>query len=225
MIPRIALDLEPGLLIARELPDLDLLDVAFGATHGGVQALLVPVSAFGVGTAYSIEHFMRPGLPLLVLKAEIEHMDQVLSLGAAPDRVLLVGDRGRTLLDLSRVAEVVQNTTGFSQEIAALVEPDAASLKDLARARAQWAVFSTESLVRAGSLAEAENEIAKFTSAAVAAGKLNLRVSFYGPTGRHLPSAFASIPNLEEVIPTPDLWNLALRLGWERAVAEYRSLL
>lgn len=225
MIPRIGLDLEPGLHIARELPDLDLLDVAYGATHGGVQSLLVPVSAFSAGTAYSIEHFMRPGLPLLVLKTEIEHMDQVLSMGTAPDRVLLVGDRGRSLLDLSRVAECVQNTSGFSQEIAALVEPDAASLKDLARARAQWAVFSTESLVRAASLAEAENEIAKFTSAAVAAGKLNLRVSFYGSTGRHLPSAFASIPNLEEVIPTPDLWNLALRLGWERAVAEYRSLL
>ena len=34
-----------------------------------------------------------------------------------------------------------------------------------------------------------------------------------------------AIPKLEEVIPTPDLWNLALRLGWEGAIAEYRSLL
>jgi hypothetical protein len=225
MIPRLGLDLEPGFQIGRVLPDLDLLDIAYGATHGGIQSILAPLSAFGTGTPYSTELFMRPGLPVLIVKAELDQMDQVLNLGAAPDRLLLVGDRGRSLLDLSRLGEIVQLTSGFSQEIAALIEPDAASLKELARARAHWAVFSTESLVRTGSLAEAQSEIAKLTSASVVADKLNLRVALFGPTGRHLPSTFASIPALEEVFPSPDLWNLALRLGWERAVAEYRTLM
>ena len=225
MIPRLGLDLEPGLLISRVLSDLDLLDVAYGATHGGVQALMVPVSAFGDGTPYSADLFMRPGLPLLMVKAELEQMDQVLALGAAPDRVLLVGDRGRSLLDFTRVSEVVASVAGFSQEIAVLVEPDATSLRGLARARAHWAVFSSEALFRTNSASEADAELAKLTSAALAADKLNLRVALYGPTGRHLPASFSAVPHLEEVFPTPDLWNLALRLGWEGAVAEYRSLM
>ncbi len=225
MIPRLGLDLEPGLLISKVLTDLDLLDIAYGATHGGVQALVVPVSAFAAGTPYSADLFMRPGLPLLIVKAEIEQMDQVLALGAAPDRVLLAGDRGRTVLDFVRVREAVESVAGFSQEIAVLVEPDAPALRELARARAHWAVFSSDALFRTNSAAEAEAEIAKLTSAAIAADKLNLRVALYGPTGRHLPTSFHSIPHLEELYPTPDLWNLALRLGWEGAIAEYRSLL
>ena len=74
-------------------------------------------------------------------------------------------------------------------------------------------------------MAEAESEIAKLTSAALAAEKLNLRIALYGATGNHLPSIFSAIPHLEEVYPTPDLWNLALRLGWERAIAEYRNMM
>ena len=225
MTPRIGLDLEPGLLISRVLTDLDLLDVAYGATHGGVQSLLAPLSAFAAGTPYSAEHFLRPGLPLFVVRAEPKQQDQVLGLGNAPDRVLLTGARGHTLTDLDCVAEFVKKVSGFAQEIGVLIEPEAAALRELGRVRAQWAFFSSETLFRAASLTEAEAEIAHLTSAAVAAEKLNLRVALYGPTGRHLPAAFRNIPRLEEIYPTPDLWNLALRLGWERAVTEYRSLL
>jgi hypothetical protein len=225
MTPRIGLDLEPGLLISRVLADLDLLDVAYGATHGGVQSLLAPLSAFASGTPYSAEHFFLPGLPLLIVKAEPEQQDRVLGLGNAPDRVLLTGARGHALTDLDHVVEFVKKVGGFAQEIGVLIEPEAAALRELSRARAQWAFFSSEPLFRAASQTEAEAEIAHLTSAAAAADKLNLRVALHGPTGRHLPAAFRNIPRLEEVYPTPDLWNLALRLGWERAVAEYCSLL
>lgn len=225
MIPRIGLDLEPGLLISRVLADLDLLDIAYGATHGGALALLAPISMFGEGTPYSADLFFRPGLPLLTVKAEAHQQNQVLAMGNAPDRVLLTGDRGRVLLDFSEVAGFVQSVAGFSQEVAVLVEPEAASLRELSRARAHWGFFSTDALFRAASRAEAETEIARLTSAAVTAEKLNLRLALYGPTGRHLPATFAAIPHLEEVYPTPDLWNLALRLGWERAVTEYRNLM
>lgn len=225
MTPRIGLDLEPGMLISRVLTDLDLLDVAYGATHGGVQSLLAPLSAFAAGTPYSADLFCRPGLPLFTVKAEPEQQDQVLGLGNAPDRVLLTGTRGHALTNFDRSAEFVKNVAGFAQEIGVLIEPEASSLRELGRARVQWAFFSTEPLFRAVSLTEAEAEIARLTSAAVAADKLNLRVALYGPTGRHLPASFRNIPRLEEVYPTPDLWNLALRLGWERAVTEYRALL
>jgi len=222
---RIGLDLEPGLVISRVLTDLDLLDIAYAATHGGAQSLLAPIAIFGAGTPYSADLFFRPGLPLFMVKAELDELDKVLAMGNAPDRVLVTGDRGRPLQEFDRLTEFAKAVKGFSQEIGALVEPEALALRELARARVQWVFFSTEPLVRAAAHTDAEAELARLTSAAVAAGKLGQRVALCGPTGRHLPSTFASIPHLEEIYPTPDLWNHALRLGWERALAEYRTLL
>jgi hypothetical protein len=50
-------------------------------------------------------------------------------------------------------------------------------------------------------------------------------VALWGPTGRHLPQAFAALPHVEEIYPVPDLWAMALRLGWERAIEELRRLM
>ena len=224
MIPRIGLDLEAGLHIARAVPDLDLLDVAYGAVHGGAQVLMLPMAAF-VSSAYTPDLFKRPGLPLLVVKTEVDDLDRVTGLGRAPDRILVVGERNRTVQDWSRVAAFAARTGGDGFELAALIEPEVSALKELTRLRARWVCFPTESVVAASTPQAAEAELARLTSVCLAAAKVNLRVSLWGPTGRHLPQAFAALPNVEEIYPVPDLWAMALRSGWERAVSEYRRLL
>lgn len=223
MIPRIGLDLEPGLHIARILPDIDLLDVAYGAVHGGAQAIMLPVAAF-VSLSYTPNHFKQPGLPLFVVRTEIGDLDRVPGLGRTPDRIFVTEERGRVVQDWPRLTAFTTRGGG-DQELAVLIEPEVSALKELARIRAQWAYFSTVSVVEAKEPQQAEAEIARLTSACLAAGKINLRTALWGPTGRHLPQALAEIPNVEELYPTPDLWGMALRLGWERAVEEYRRLM
>jgi hypothetical protein len=222
---RIGLDLEPGLAIARTLPGLDLLDIAYGAVHGGAQIILVPVSAFVTSTAYQPELFNRPGLPVFSVKAEERDVDRIPGLGLAPDRLLITGEGSRSVTDAAGTAEAVLRTIGSNQELGILAEPEAAVLKELARARVPWVFFSTEPVYAALSGEEAAMELARLRSAALAAGKLNLRVALYGPTGRHLPPALAALTGVEEIYPAPDLWALALRAGWEGALAEYRDLL
>lgn len=223
MIPRIGLDLEAGLHVARAVPDLDLLDVAYGAVHGGAQVLMLPMAAF-VSSAYTPDLFKRPGLPLLVVKTEVDDLDRVSGLGRAPDRILVVGERGRTVQDCSRVAAFAVRS-GDDCELAVLIEPEVSALKELTRLHAHWAYFPTEPVVAASTPQAAGDELARLTSACLAAAKVNLRVALWGPTGRHLPQAFSALPNVEEIYPVPDLWAMALRSGWEMAVSEYRRLL
>lgn len=225
MIARIGIDLEPGVQIARTLTGLDLLDCAYGATRGGARSIVVPVSAFVGSTSYTPELFSRPGLPLFVVKCEADDLDRIPGLGAAPDRVLIVGDRGRPVGDLARLADWIPRIIAGGQEVALLCEPEVNVIKELSRAKAHWAFFSTEVAYHAAGLDTATDEFARIQSAALAARKLGLRVGLYGPTGRQLPSAFARIEALEEVVPTPDLWSAALRLGWEGALREYRELM
>ncbi|RPH95591.1 hypothetical protein EHM69_03845 [candidate division KSB1 bacterium] len=225
MILRIGLDLEPGLHIARAVPDLDLLDIAYGAVHGGAQIIMLPVSAFVTSASYTPDLFRRPGLPVLAVKTEIEDLDRISGLGSAPDRIFITGERGRPVEDLARVAAFMARTGGTDQEIAVLIEPEAAPLKEISRLRAHWAVFSTERVFGLSTLAETQEEIARLTSATLAASHVRLRTALFGPTGRHLPQALSRIPNVEEIYPTPDLWAMALRSGWGQAVSEYRSLL
>jgi pyridoxine 5'-phosphate synthase PdxJ len=111
------------------------------------------------------------------------------------------------------------------QEIALLVEPEVSVLKEVSRAKAHWVFFSTETAHHSASLDSALAEFARIQSAAFAASKLGLRIGLHGPTGRQLPSVFQRIDVLEEVVPSPDLWSLALRLGWEGALREYRELM
>ena len=224
MIPRVGLDLEAGLHIARAVPDLDLLDMAYGAVHGGAQVIMLPVAAF-VSSLYTPDLFKRPGLPLLAVKTEVDDLDRVPGLGRAPDRILIVGERNRPMQDWSRITAFVARAAISDQEIAVLVEPDVSALKELVRIHAQWAYFSTEAALLASTQEAAADELARLTSATLAANKVNLRVALWGPTGRQLPPAFAALPHVEEIYPVPDLWGMALRLGWERAIEEFRRLM
>lgn len=225
MTPRIGLDLEPGVQISRIIPDLDLLDVAYGAVRGGAQIILVPVSVFVTSTTYAPDLFSRPGLPLFAVKTEEDDLDRIPGLGAAPDRVVVTGARGAAISDVGRVADITQRMVGASQDIGVLVAPEPSAIKELSRARVQWVYFSTENVYHAAGREEAEAETARLASAALAANRVNLRVALYGPTGRHLPTSLGAMNHVEEIYPAPDLWAMALRLGWEGAISEYRFLL
>jgi pyridoxine 5'-phosphate synthase PdxJ len=159
-----------------------------------------------------------------VVKTEVDDLDRVSGLGRVPDRILIVGERGRTVQDWSRVATFATRT-GNDHDLGVLIEPEVSALKELARLHAQWAFFPTESVLAASSPQAAEAELARLTSACLAAAKIHLRVALWGPTGRHLPQSFAALPHVEEIYPVPDLWAMALRSGWEQAVSEYRRLL
>jgi len=91
VIPRIGVDLEPGVYVSRAVPELDLLDIAYGAAHGGAHVILVPISAFVASAADTPDRFDRPGLPLFAVKTEVGDLDRVVGLGAAPDRIIVVG--------------------------------------------------------------------------------------------------------------------------------------
>lgn len=225
MTPRIGLDLEPAALIIRALPDLDLLDIVYAAVHGGAHAVMVPARLFFESTDYTPWFFNRPALPLFAVKIETELLDRLPQLGDGPDRIVLVSEGNHALHDPFTAAESARRVAAEGQEIGALIEPEPSALKELSRARAHWAYFSTTKLLESATPTESQAELARLTSASLAATKLNLRVALWGPTGRHLPPSLASVPHVEEIYPAPDLWTWALRLGWERAVAEFSRLL
>jgi hypothetical protein len=220
--PRVGIDLEPGIHLSRTLPDLDLLDVAYGAVHGGAQIIMLPVIAVVAATAYTPAMFKRPGLPLLALKAEITDVDRVPALGNDPDRIVVTGENNQSVADAGYAAEQTARVVRSGQEVGILCEPEAAPLKELARAKAHWAYLPTMRAYQAQTAEECQMEIARLQSAAVAANRLHLRVALFGPTGRYLPAALSQVLHVEEIYPVPDLWSLALRLGWEKAVSEYQ---
>ncbi|MDD5088034.1 MAG: hypothetical protein PHI18_04485, partial [bacterium] len=158
-------------------------------------------------------------------KIETDLLDRLPALGDAHDRIVLTAEGHRSLHDPFTAAEAARRVAVEGQEVGAPIEPEPAALKELSRARAQWAYFSTEKLFDSATSAQAEAELARLTSSALAAAKLILRVALWGPTGRHLPPSLGRIPHVEEIYPVPDLWTWALRLGWERAVAEFSRLL
>ena len=180
MIPWIGVDLEPGVEIARTLPDLDLLDIAYSATHGGANAFLLPASEATRSSRHSADLFDRPGLPLLTIKAGIDELDRLAVIGSAPDRILLTGERGQPLRDPSRVAEMKSIAAGGAQELAVVVDAEANAIKELSRLKVQWVFFRTDEVYLASSTQAAEADLAKLTSAALIAHKLNLRVALWG---------------------------------------------
>lgn len=224
MIPRMMVDLEPGAAIAKLLPDLDLLGIAYGATRGGARGMILPISATGRPPQYTADLFDRPGLPTLIVKCSDSELDKAAGLGSAPERILVTGERGSILQDLSNLGDYIGRSAGSNQEVMVLVEPEVDILKKAVRCGCSWVYFSTKTLFECKSVDEAEAERGRISSAAMAANKLNLRVGVIGPTGQHLPSALAQILYIEEIAPSPDLWIQALRVGWESAVAEYLNL-
>jgi len=225
MIPRVVLDLEVGSAIARVLPELDLLGVAYGATRGGAEGIILPIAETGRQSNYSADLFDRPGLPLLTVKCEVTELERAAALGSAPDRLLITGDRGGCVKDFSHVDEYVSRSSGSHQEIGVLVEAETASLKALAKTGARWAYLGCGAAHSCESTEAAEAELARLTSAALSANKLGLRVALHGPTGRQLPVALGALPHVEEIAPTPDLWVSALRIGFENAVQDFIRLL
>ena len=224
MVPRILVDLEPGAAIGKLLPELDLLGIAYGATRGGARGVVLPISATGRPPLYTADLFDRPGLPTLIVKCSESELDRAAGLGSAPERIFVTAEHGAVLQDLTNLSDFIDRSAGSNQEIAVLIEPEAAMLKSASRIGCSWVYFSTKRLYESKSVDEAEAERGRITSAVMGANKLNLRAGVIGPTGQHLPSALAAIPYLEEIIPTPDLWIQALRTGWESAVAEYLTL-
>lgn len=224
MMPRIIVDLEPGALISKLLPELDLLGIAYGATRGGARGMLLPISVTGRPPLYTADLFDRPGLPTLTIKCSESELDRAAGLGSAPERILVTGERNSVLQDFAGLGDYIGRSAGSNQEVAVLVEPEAAMLKTAARIGCAWVFFPTDKLFESKSVDEAEAERGRLTSAALAANRINLRVGVIGPTGQHLPSALAQVPYIEEIVPTPDLWVQALRVGWESAVADYLNL-
>jgi len=224
MTPRIVVDLEPGVALGKLLPGIDLLDVAYGATRGGARGMLLPISATGRAPLYTADLFDRPGLPMLIVKCADTELERAAGLGSSPERILVTAERGTVLTDFAALSDHVERSAGSSQEIAALIEAESSHLKSAIRAGVHWVYFPTKRLFECKSLEEAEAERSRLVSAALAASKLNLRVGLFGPAGRHLPASLAAIEGVEEIVPTPDLWTMALRSGWENAVSEFIQL-
>ena len=186
--------------------------------------MILPIGATGRPPLYTADLFDRPGLPTLIVKCADSELERAAGLGSAPERILVTGERGAALQDLTGLGDYIARSAGSNQEVMALVEPEAALLKSAARIGCSWVYFPTNTLFESKSVDEAEAERGRMTSAALAANKMNLRAGVTGPTGQHLPSTLAQIPYIEEIAPTPDLWVQALRIGWESAVTEYMTL-
>ncbi len=225
MSVRVNLDLEPGVAVSRVLSDLDLLDVVYGAARAGAGALIIPMSALVGPQAISLALFDRPALPMIIVKCEEGDFDRIPNLGSTPDRILLTADRGRPNPDLSRATDMIARITSTGQEVGVLIDPEVAHLKEAARLKCRWAYFPTDNAYRATNSGEADDEIARICTASLAANRLGMRVGAIGPMGRHLSPALSEIPHLEELCPSSDLWISALRVGWDRALDEFRRQL
>ncbi|MBK6766323.1 MAG: pyridoxine 5'-phosphate synthase [bacterium] len=216
MKPRVFVSLEPVARLAETIPDLDDLDIAYVAARSGASGLIVANPADG-GSRDSLTRFDRPGLPLLCVHASLQHVDNLSRLGNAPDR-FLISDDGRTVQDFHSIASLAERLVGSHQEVSVLIEPDPQVLKNLIRARVQWVVFATDRVHHAASRAQADDELARLNLIAALARKSGLRVMLYGPVEQHLAPSFAQLEAVEELVPLPTLWQLALRHGWENSL-------
>ena len=219
MKPRIFVSLELLPRLAALVPSLDDLDVAYACSKAGADGLIVGVPA-DTGHRDSLNRFDRPGLPLLCVHASLYQLDALSALGSAPDR-FLISDDGRPCAKLDAVAEWQEKITGTHQEVAALIQPEPQMLKLAARARINWVAFSTETLQKAETRPEAEQELARLTSAAMLASRNKLCVMSYGAMDRHFAPSIAGLEGVDELVPTTTLWSLALRHGWEHAVETF----
>jgi hypothetical protein len=217
--PRIFVSLELLPKLAALVPSLDDLDIAYACSKAGADGIIVGVPA-EIGSRDSLNRFDRPGLPLLCVHASLHQLDSLSALGSAPDR-FLISDDGRPCSKLDAVAELQVRISGTHQEIAALIQPEPQMIKLAARARIHWVAFSTETLQKAETRVEAEQELARLTGASVLASRNKLRVMIYGAMDRHLAPSVAELEGVEELAPTVTLWSLALRHGWEHAIETF----
>lgn len=216
MKPRILVSLEPVAKLAETIPELDDLDIAYACARAGASGLLVAYPSEPV-TKESLSRFDRSGLPLLCVQASLQHVDNLTRLGNSPDR-FLISDDGRTVQDFASVASLAERLRESHQEIAVLVEPEPKWLKELIRARVQWVVYSTAHLDSAANRAQADDELARLNSVTALARKNGLRVMLIGPMTQHLAASINRLESVEELVPQPTLWQLALRHGWENSL-------
>ena len=124
MIPRIMVDLEPGAAIGKLLPGLDLLGIAYGATRGGARGMILPIGATGRPPLYTADLFDRPGLPTLIVKCADSELERAAGLGSAPERILVTGERGVALQDLTGLGDYISRSAGSNQEVMVLIDPE-----------------------------------------------------------------------------------------------------
>jgi len=221
MTVRLGIDLEPLAQLSRlweELP-LDILDFAYAAGSAGAQMLLAPEGRFDRAEVVLLA---RPGLPLFVLKVRQSDFLRVSQMPPPADRIFVTADHGGALNeidDFDRFGQIASH----SIDIGVLVEAEPGPVRKAARAGLSWIVFSTTPYAKASTLKEAEGELARLSAAVFAAQKLGLRAAVMGAIFPHLLGLLSKVDGIEEIYAGSEIWLRALRVGWERAIAEYRA--
>ena len=223
MTVRLGVDLEPLAELARlwgELP-LDILDFAYAAGAAGAQMLLAPEAKFDRA---EVALLARVGLPLFVLKVRQSDFAPATQFPRPADRIFVVADHDGALKEIDDF-ESFSPAARDTMDIGAFVETEPGPVKKVARAGLHWVVFSTTPYAHASTIKEAEDELARLSAAVFAAQKLGLRVAVMGAIFPHLLGPLSKIEGIEEIYAGSEIWLRALRVGWDRAVAEYRAAL
>lgn len=218
---RLGIDLEPlaDLATVWKHFSLDLLDFAYAAASAGAEMLMAPEAKI---ERTEIALLARPGLPLFVLKVRQGEFTRAMQLAPPADRFFVIADHGGALKETDDFAkfgrEAMDPTT-----LGACVEAELGAIKNVARAGMSWIVFSSDSYAQASTPKEAEDELARLSTASFAAQKFGLRIAVMGAMPPHLLKPLLDIEGIEELYPGPEIWLRALRVGWDRALAEYRA--
>ncbi len=220
---RLGVDLEPLADLAHLWKhfSLDLLDFAYAAASAGAQMLMAPESKI---ERTELALLARPGLPLFVLKVRQGEYSRTMQLAPPADRLFVVADHGGALKeteDFARFSKEAMDST----ILGACVEAELGAIKNVARAGMSWVVFSSDSYAHAATPKEAEDELARLSTAAFAAQKFGLRIAVMGAMPPHLLKPLSDIEGIEELYLGTEIWLRALRVGWDRALAEYHAAL
>lgn len=219
MTVRLGIDLEPLTDLAglwKDMP-LDLMDFAYAAGTAGAQMLIAPEEKL---ERSELMLLARPGLPLFVLAVRESAFEEVMKLPPPADRFFILGDYGNTLRELSdfsRFREEIPDTA----IVGSFIESELGPVKKAAQVGMNWVIFSTTPYAKASTPQEAEDELARLSTAVFAAQKFGLRVAVMGTIYPHLLQPIMEIEGIEEIYPGPEIWLRALRVGWDRALEEY----
>lgn len=218
---RLGIDLEPLAdlsLLWKDLP-LDLLDFAYAAGTAGAQMLMAPEGKLETS---ELALLARPGLPFFVLKVREGEFTKVIASSPPADRLFVVGDYGGPLKDNDDFEKFSGKVTDTSV-LGGFVETEPGAVKKVARAGMNWVIFSTTPYSHAPTPHEAEDELARLSTAILAAQKFNLRVAVMGALYPHQVGPLLKVEGIEEIYLGPEIWLRALRVGWDRALNEYHA--
>ena len=85
----------------------------------------------------------------------------------------------------------------------------------------RWVIFSTTPYAQASTIQNAEDELARLSTAIFTAQKFDLRVAVMGTIYPHQVGPLLKIEGIEEIYLGSEIWLRALRVGWDRALSEY----